>query len=154
MSRIIFGTLRDSSLGKLENWSVVKQKWLVQTRLISKNWPGCRQAYCVAEFISKPTPKPSSSPTLCSVWENGRWSYCILEEQNEMVFGQTPTEFEWKIFTGTRENSKSTERCTVRTWARQRQGHIHVNLQWHSMGQERNRRKMWIQNTDSCELCS
>ena len=29
-----------------------------------------RQACCVAEVVSTPTPKPTSSPTLC--WKNGR----------------------------------------------------------------------------------
>ena len=48
---------------------------------VSKMLRGCRQAYCVKRHIRSPTPKPTSSPTLCSMWENGRWSCCDLEEQ-------------------------------------------------------------------------
>ena len=36
--------------------------------IISKNFRGCRQAYCAAKLIRSPTPKPTSSPTQCSVW--------------------------------------------------------------------------------------
>ena len=38
--------------------------------------PGCRQAYCVKRLISSPTPKPTSSPTLCSAW--WKWEMILL----------------------------------------------------------------------------
>ena len=53
-----------------------------------------------------------------------------------------------------REDSKSNERPAVWTCAFQRQDHLHVNAQRHWMESKRKPRKMWIQFTDSCDLCS
>ena len=51
-------------------------KSLVQGLLISKMPRGCRQAYCVKRLIRSPTPKPTSSPTLCFAWE--KWEMILL----------------------------------------------------------------------------
>ena len=37
---------------------------------------GCRQACCVKRLLRSPTPKPTSPPTLCSVWE--KWEMILL----------------------------------------------------------------------------
>ena len=87
-----------------------KQKSPVQTRLISKSLRGCRQAYCAAELTESPTPKPTSSPTLCSVCE--KWEMILLQPGRAKLNSENnhfkdmnridgiPTESEWKIFTG------------------------------------------------------
>ena len=69
---------------------------------------GCRQAYCVKRLIRSPTPKPMSSPTLCSVLE--KWEMIPLRPGAAKLNGirknhfedmnRMPTEFEWKQFTG------------------------------------------------------
>ena len=78
----------------------------------SKMPRGCRQAYCAAKLIRSPTPKPTSSPTLCSVW--AKWEMILLRlgrakikwysENNHFKdmnrIGGMPTEFEWKLFPG------------------------------------------------------
>ena len=64
------------------------------------------------KVISSPTPKPSSSPTLCSVWE--KCEMILLQPGRSKLNGiqktitAMPTEFEWKLFPG-----KSNERPTV-----------------------------------------
>ena len=73
---------------------------------------GCRQAHCVERLIGSPTRKPTSSPTLCSVW--WKWEMILLrlgraklngirknnhfKDMNRI--GGMPTEFEWKEFPG------------------------------------------------------
>ena len=128
--------------------------------------------------VDKLVVQPSSSNhprqslrLLCCVWENGRWSYCDLEEQNWMVFGKQSLqryESNRRHADGVRvenihknhnvgpprEDSKSNERPTVWTWVLQWQDHLHVNVQWHCMARKRKQRKMWIQFTDSCGICS
>ena len=37
-----------------------------------RNLRGFRQAYCAKKLIGSPTPKPTSSSTLSSAWENGK----------------------------------------------------------------------------------
>ena len=54
----------------------VKDYWF------QRNLRGFRQACCAKKLIGSPTPKPTSSSTLCAAWENGGWSYCDVEEQN------------------------------------------------------------------------
>ena len=98
------------------------------------------------------TPKPTSSPTLCSVWE--KWEMILLRPGRAKLNGirknnhfkdmnridSMPTEIEWKHFPRNqnvgppREDSKSNQRPTVWTWALQRQAHLHVNVQRHWMG--------------------
>ena len=53
-----------------------------------------------------------------------------------------------------REDSKSDERPTVWTWALQRQDHLHVTCTTTLHGEKKGNRKMRLQFTDSCELCS
>ena len=53
-----------------------------------------------------------------------------------------------------REDLRSDERPAEWTCAGQRQDHLHVNVQRHCMVRKRKHRKMWIQFTDSCGLCS
>ena len=67
-SRIISGHLWNSCSKKLENWVAIRQKSLVWPRLITKSTHGDRQVYCVTELIRSRMPRPTSSPTLCSVW--------------------------------------------------------------------------------------
>ena len=133
---------------------------------------GCRQAYCAAELIESPTPKPTSSPTLCSVW--WKWEMILLRLGKAKLNGtrKTITSRIWiesmecrRSSSGTmnfpgisvgppREDSKITDRSTVWTGALQRQDHLHVNVQRRWMARQRKHRKMWIQFTDSCKLCS
>ena len=72
----------------------------------------CQQAHCVKILIRWPTPKPTSSPTLCSAWE--KWEMIPLRTGRGKLNGirktitskdmnridGMPTEFEWKIFPG------------------------------------------------------
>ena len=59
----------------------------------------------------------------------------------------------WNHYVGPcREDSKSNERPTVRTWALHRQDHLRVNMQRHCMENKRKHRKMWIWLTDSCGI--
>ena len=70
------------------------------------------KAYCVKRLVRSPTPKPTSSRTLCSVWEYGTWSLSRLgraqlngiRENNHFKdmnrIDGMPTVFEWKIFPG------------------------------------------------------
>ena len=51
-------------------------KSLVWGPFISKMPRRCRQAYCTVELINIPLPKPTSSPTLSSVWE--KWEIILL----------------------------------------------------------------------------
>ena len=53
-----------------------------------------------------------------------------------------------------REDSKSNERLTVWTSALQWHDHLHVFVQRHCVARNGKQRNMWIQLTDSCELCS
>ena len=71
---------------------------------------GCRQVYCVKRLIGSPMPKPTSFPTLCSVWEKcemirpGSAKLNGFVENNHFKdmhrIDGIPTEFEWKIFPG------------------------------------------------------
>ena len=62
---------------------------------------GCRQAYCVERLIRSPTPKLTSSPTLCSTRKSKIKWYSENNHFKDMnrIDGM-PTEFEWKIFPG------------------------------------------------------
>ena len=54
------------------NWKLISEHQEitgVYALQISKMLRGCRQAYCVKRLTGSPTPKSTSSPTLCSVWE-------------------------------------------------------------------------------------
>ena len=66
---------------KWELISEQKKKSLVSALQISTMLRGCWQAYCVKRLVVSPSPKPKSSPTLCFVWEFGRWSCCDLDEK-------------------------------------------------------------------------
>ena len=75
--RIIFGTVQDSYSAKLENWSVIKWNHWFYDYWIYWKPRGCRQAYCANKLIGgSPTPKPTSSPTLCSACE--KWEMILL----------------------------------------------------------------------------
>ena len=69
-----------NSVGQLfnENEKLIgeQREITVQAQLNSEILRGCRQAYCAAKLIRSPTPKPTSSPTLCSVWE--KWETILL----------------------------------------------------------------------------
>ena len=82
---------KESSLekwGTVIQWQCKTDRWTIRNHWCKHNFQkskilrGCRQAYYVNRLIRSSTSQPTSSPTLCSVWENGRWSYCDLEEQN------------------------------------------------------------------------
>ena len=130
---------------KLLDCSVIKQKSLVWKRLISKNLHGNRQAYCAAELIRSPTPKPNLLLLSALCGKDWRWSECSLEEQNLMCSENNhfkelnridgmQTEFEWKIRQVSRRWTSSKRfkifygRFSVWAWAVQRQDHLHVNV--------------------------
>ena len=157
---------------KTDQWTK-RSRWCKHYKN-SKMPRGCRQAYCVKRLIrsSTPKPKPASSPTLCSAWE--KWEMILLRPRRAKLNGipknshfkdknridGMPTEFEWKIFQGItalglhEKIQKFNKRSTVWTWALPRQDHLHVNVQQHWMESKRKQRTMWIQFTESCELCS
>ena len=54
---------------KLKKWPRTRQRSLVYQWLITKITHGARQACCVTEFIRSRMPRPTSSPTRCSVSE-------------------------------------------------------------------------------------
>ena len=96
---------------KMRNFSVKTKKLLVQAQLNSKNVHGCRQAYCAVRLIRSPTPKATSSPTLCCVGKIGddplaTWkSKMKWYSENNHFKGMNridgmPTEFEWTLFAG------------------------------------------------------
>ena len=60
---------------------------LAQAWLISRIWGGCRQAHCTVELINIPLPKPTSSPTLYSVWE--KWEMTFLQPARAKFNGVT-----------------------------------------------------------------
>ena len=145
---------------------------LVLVLLISKILRGFRQAYCVNRLFRSPTPKRLRLLRPCALCgKNGRRSCCNLEEQNWMVLGKQSLQgYESNGWYADgvrvenihrnhnvgppREDSKSSERPTVWTWALHRQDHLHVDVLRHWMGSKRKSRKMWIQFTDSCGICS
>ena len=101
----VFGTAWDSYSMKLENWSVNKKKSLVLAQRVSKMLRGCRQPYCEKRLCGSPTPKPTSSPTLCSVWQKWEMIHCDKREiqwysednhfkEMNRIDGM-PTEFMW-----------------------------------------------------------
>ena len=66
---IISGVLWRSYSKKLKNWSRTRQRSLVYQWLITEITHGARQGCCVTEFIRSRKPRPTSTPTRCSVWE-------------------------------------------------------------------------------------
>ena len=66
----------------------------------------CRQTYCVQTLVSSPTPKPTSSPTLCSACENGRWSYCNLWKSKIKWYSETSTSRMWIVSTECRPSPR------------------------------------------------
>ena len=77
------------------------------TRSVSQNLRGRRQAYCAAELLRSPTPKPASSPTgkmgddPIATWKSEIKWYSENNHFEDMnrIDGM-PTEFEWKLFPG------------------------------------------------------
>ena len=69
LSRIISGVLWRSSSKNLKMLSRTRQRSMVYRWLITKNTHGARQACCVTKSIRSRMPRPTSSPTWCSVWE-------------------------------------------------------------------------------------
>ena len=156
---------------KLKDWSVIKQKSLVWKRLISKNLHGNRQAYCAAELIRSPTPKPNLLLLSALCGKDWRWSECSLEEQNLMCSENNhfkelnridgmQTEFEWKIRQVSRRWTSSKRfkifygRFSVWAWAVQRQDHLHVNVQRHCVGRKRKHRRVCSDFYYNCEVRS
>ena len=68
-SRIMSRVLWRSYSKKLKNWSRTRQTSMVYQWLITKTTQGARQACCVTKSISSGMPRPTFSPTQCSVWE-------------------------------------------------------------------------------------
>ena len=152
---------------KTDRWT--KNYWCKHQK-ISKMLRACRQAYCVKKLLRSQTPMPTSSPTQCSVWENGRLSYCNLEEQNLMVFGKqslqvdmnriddTPTEFEWKIFPRITTLGLLEKIQNLMRELQCEPEHFEDKIIFTSMyktlhGEKKIKyRKMWIQFTDSCGM--
>ena len=62
--------LCNRAYAKVENWSANKKKSPAQGLSISKMRRACRQACCVQRLIGSPTPKSTSSPTLCDLEEH------------------------------------------------------------------------------------
>ena len=96
------------------NWKLISEQQEitgVYALQISKMQRGCRQAYCVKRLTGSPTPKCTSSPTLCSVWKKCEMILLRLRRAKLNGIRKTitskiridgmPTEFEWKIFPGT-----------------------------------------------------
>ena len=96
---------------------------------------------------------------LCTLFgKDGRQSCWILEEQNSMVFGKQSFqryESNWWTTNGIRVEDfptthyngnpqpGSTDDGRIAVWTRElhRQDHIHVNVQWHWMGQKKEQEK-------------
>ena len=121
--------------GKSDQWTN-RNHWC--EHIISKNSCGCRQAYRAAQLIRSPTPKPTSSATECSVWE--QWEMILLQPERATLNGirknnhfkdmnrldGMPTEFSseesWR-WASSRRLKGNTERCeynsqTVANYAR------------------------------------
>ena len=117
--RIIFGVVWDSYSMKMKNWSVNKQRSLVSAQLISKNLRGCWQAYCAAGLIGSPTPKPTCSPTLFSVWQ--KWKMILLRPGRAKFNGSENTSRIWTESTVCRrcsggEYSQESQRWAFSNW--------------------------------------
>ena len=82
---IISGRLWNSYSKKLKKWSQSDRTSLVSPRLITKNLRWDRQACCATEFIRSQIPKPTSSPTRCSVW--GKWEMILLRRGRARLNG-------------------------------------------------------------------
>ena len=83
--RIIFGTVWDSYSTKLEKtdqWTT-RIHWYKDYRFKDATWMST--ADCAKKLISSPTPKPSSSPTLCSAWE--KWEMILLRPGKAKLSG-------------------------------------------------------------------
>ena len=69
LPRINSWSLWNSYSKWLKSWSRIRQKSVVWPRLITKNLRGDRRLYYVTKRLRSRMPKPTSSPTPCSVWE-------------------------------------------------------------------------------------
>ena len=161
----------DSCSMKMRSWSANKKKTLVKAQSISKIVRRCRQACCAVRLIRSPTPKPSSSPTLCSV--RGKWEMILLQPGGAKLNGlrKTITSRIWiesmvcrrsssgrfagittlglleKIQSLMRDLQCKPEFFTDRIIFMS----MYNDIAW---GAERKQRKMWIQFTNSCGTCS
>ena len=133
-------------------------------QLISKIVSGCRQACCVRRLIDHQRQslrllgKMGDDPF--AIWKSKIKWYSEKQslqgyESNRWHANGVRVENIPRIHYGhPREDSKSNGISTVWTWVLQRQDHLHVNVQRHWMESKRKQRKMWLQFTDSCALCS
>ena len=112
-----------------------------QTEITGVNTVNFKELTCAAKLIRSPTPKHSSSPTMCSAWE--KWEMILLRPGRAKITWYTESNH-FKIWMEStacrrssngkysqesqrwapREDSKSDERPTVWTWALQRQDHL------------------------------
>ena len=67
--RIISWVLWRNFSKKLKSWSRTRRRSLVYLWLITKSTHEARRACCVTEIIRSRTPRLTSSPARCSVWE-------------------------------------------------------------------------------------
>ena len=172
LSRIISGRLWISYSMELEDWSVIKQKLLGWKRLISKNLRGDRQAYCAAELIRSPMPKPTSSPIQCFVW--ARWDMIRVQlGRTELnCIQRIIASKNWIASTFCRRSSSGNSsqdsrrwtsskrfnffsgRYTVWTWAVQRQDLLHFNVLRQCLGRRRKHKKVCSEFYYNCEVRS
>ena len=169
--RIIFGTVWNGYSMKLENWSVIKMKSQVQGLLISKMPRGCLQACCAKELIGSPTPKPTSSPTLCSACE--KWEMIRLQPVRAKLSGirKTITSRLWNESMvcrrsssehiprnhnvgPPREDSKITDRSTVWSGAlHSKAGSSSCQCLTTLYGRKRKQRTRWTQFPNTYGIC-
>ena len=157
--RIISGVLSRSLSKKLKNWSRIRQKSMVLPRLIRKSTHGARQAYCVTELVRSRRPRPTSSPTRCSVlggtkenpdeaWKSKLsgisrviiWKiWIVLMENRWSLKGKYSKDSQHLASSNIFKNSGKNESGSR---AVGRQDHLHDNVQRHEMVRKRKCREM------------
>ena len=168
--KIIFGTVRDSYSMKMSNWSVNTEVTGVSTINFKDCTSMSTSLLCSKAYqISNAKAHVFSDSVLCvgtlgddpiATWRSkimvlGKQSRQGCESNRWHADGVRVENIPMNHDVGPpREDLKSNEGPAVWTWAPHSQDHPRVNVQRHWIGSRRKQRKMWIQFTDSCELCS